>query len=336
MAFDSSIDSNPGTMGDPRDSMGETQSDMGYSDPSTGGSYDPYASYYPIPYDTSGYTTGQESDPSSSAYSPPPTGTSFFDSILEGMKRYTKGRAMGALAQRAGAAAPLIGPAMAAFNAPEGKRMEAAGNAFGPNVLNTMLYGVNPLIGAANSIYGAFTGKTLGGQAWGAMNTGGDSSGFNQNTAASGGDPSRSGAYGGVDNLITSLAGMYGANKANNALKDQIGSLTGMYGQDSPYAQQLRSNLARKDARTGRRSQGGSREVQLQAKLAEMASRNSGAVANLEGQRNNLNMQKLNSLMYLGRQSGLFNNIGNMFSNNMTQNDMSTWGQDTGPDIWES
>lgn len=322
MAYNDGMDSLPGTMGDPRNEQGDTQTDLGMAGASGGNGYDPNTVYYPLQGDYSGYTTGQSADPNNTNFVPPPTGGSFFDQMWESMKRYGKSRAFGAVAQRAGGAAPLIGPVIAGMNAPEGKGVEAAGNSFGANTLNTLLYGINPILGAANSLYGMFTGKTLGGTAWNAMNTGGDTSGFNQNTAASGG------RHNNMDNLATGLAGLYGANKANRGLNDQINSLTGMYGQNSPYAQMLRSNLERKDAKAGRRSQAGSREVQLQAELAKLASQNSGAVANLQGQKNNLNMQKLNTLLYFGRNSGLFGGMQNGISNWMAQNNNPNYGNE--------
>jgi len=63
------------------------------------------------------------------------------------------------------------------------------------------------------------------------------------------------------------------AAKANRQYQDQMnnmmGSMSNLYSQNSPYAQQLRQELERKDAASGRRSQYGGRETQLQAMLAE-------------------------------------------------------------------
>lgn len=63
------------------------------------------------------------------------------------------------------------------------------------------------------------------------------------------------------------------ANRVNRQYQDQmngmIGQLSGLYSNSSPYAQQLRQELERKDAAAGRRSQYGGRETQLQAMLAE-------------------------------------------------------------------
>ncbi len=120
-------------------------------------------------------------------------------------------------------------------------------------------------------------------------------------------DPSNSG--GGKMNLsetLGGLAGLYSSWNTNKALGNQISSLSGMYGQDSPYAQTLRNQLSRRDAAAGRRSQYGPREVELQAKLAGLASQNANAIMQAkmlqQGQQNAL----LNKLFFLGQKSGLF------------------------------
>lgn len=63
------------------------------------------------------------------------------------------------------------------------------------------------------------------------------------------------------------------ANKANRQYQDQMNSymdrMNNIYSPNSAYAQQLRQELERKDAASGRRSQYGGRETQLQAMLAE-------------------------------------------------------------------
>ena len=61
-----------------------------------------------------------------------------------------------------------------------------------------------------------------------------------------------------------------------------------MFGQDSPYAKQLRQTLERKDAAAGRNSQYGNRETQLQALLAEKAMQASGAIGDLSKQSSSL------------------------------------------------
>jgi hypothetical protein len=79
-----------------------------------------------------------------------------------------------------------------------------------------------------------------------------------------------------------------------------------MYGPNSPYAQQMRQTLDRRDAAAGRRSQYGPREVELQANLANMNSRNAPVLANLYNSENGGTERMLSNLIRLGQQSGLF------------------------------
>jgi hypothetical protein len=86
--------------------------------------------------------------------------------------------------------------------------------------------------------------------------------------------------------------GLYNANQARQDANTQIGNINAsqaQFGPDSPYAQQLRQKLERQDAAGGRRSQYGSREVELQARLAEVnanqQSRNAPALSQLYQQR---------------------------------------------------
>lgn len=78
--------------------------------------------------------------------------------------------------------------------------------------------------------------------------------------------------------------GAESATQNQSVINNQIKSLTDMFGQDSPYAKQLRQTLERKDAAAGRNSQYGNRETQLQALLAEKALQSSGAIGNLAQQ----------------------------------------------------
>lgn len=98
-----------------------------------------------------------------------------------------------------------------------------------------------------------------------------------------------------IKGLMSSPAGrigsgllqMYNASEAN----DQYKKLRDMYGPNSPYAQQLRKQLERKDAAAGRRSQYGPREVELQARLADMYSRGYPSMNAAMNQRNQMRGQ---------------------------------------------
>jgi hypothetical protein len=130
----------------------------------------------------------------------------------------------------------------------------------------------------------------------------------------------KGGSRGGGDGMtlgdgLGGLASLYGYSQANKTANDQANSLSGMYGQDSPYAQVLRQTMERKDAAGGRRSQYGPREVQLQAALAHLASGNANAIANIRNGQNQMRGQGLAQLMQMMNKSGMTNKIGNGMSN---------------------
>ncbi len=150
------------------------------------------------------------------------------------------------------------------------------------------------------------------------------------------------------------LASLYQNYKNNKESGGQLSSLQNMYGQNSPYSQALRQQLERRDAASGRRSQYGPREVELQAQLAQMASRNAPAINQLLQMRNQQRGQNLGQLAGIYQQmggmrgiqgglQGLYSDIGGMF-NGMGQYDDSGYGIgntfDTGsfndvmPDTW--
>lgn len=124
------------------------------------------------------------------------------------------------------------------------------------------------------------------------------------------------------------LASLYGSNRANKELGKQQGYLSqqqNAFGPNSAYAQQLRQQLDRKDAAGGRRSQYGPREVELQARLAEMNSRQAPALAQqqmmLSQARNQARMAPLQQLAYYGSNGGLKNlsqGLGDLFDDIQT------------------
>lgn len=95
--------------------------------------------------------------------------------------------------------------------------------------------------------------------------------------------------------LVNGLLGLY----ANNKLGGQINQLQGMYGPNSPYAQQLTQQLNRQAAANGSRSQAGTRAVELQAALA-------GNAAKLAPTIDNMQMQQMRNLG--GSLSGILGN----------------------------
>lgn len=117
----------------------------------------------------------------------------------------------------------------------------------------------------------------------------------------------------GLGDMAGSLLQLYRANRARKDLQGQISGLQGMFGQDSSYATTMRNQLNRRDAAAGRRSQYGPREVELQAKLAEMGQRNAPQLAQLyQGQNQARQMQNL-ALLNMIRQSGMLDGLGKMF-----------------------
>lgn len=100
--------------------------------------------------------------------------------------------------------------------------------------------------------------------------------------------------------------------------------LNDMFGPNSAYATQLRQELARKDAASGRRSQYGAREVELQARLATMkANALPGMVSAYSGQSRQQmeanqakriqQAQLLSSLYALGKDTKAFDQLDKMF-----------------------
>lgn len=76
-------------------------------------------------------------------------------------------------------------------------------------------------------------------------------------------------AFNNAGTLAQTLFGLYNNRKQQQMLRQQINGLQGLYGQNSPYAQQLRAKLQAQAAASGKRSNTDARETQLQAMLAD-------------------------------------------------------------------
>lgn len=167
--------------------------------------------------------------------------------------------------------------------------------------------------GPLGSMFGGWVGSQIGKEATSGASTG---------TAPS---PVNSGNNGmNLGNLINGLGGLYQANQANKvAQAAQAGQqdLSAMFGPNSAYAQNLRQTLERKDAQGGRRSQYGAREVELQAKLAEMAARYGSDISkqNIASTQaaQVAKQRQMSLLLEAGKRSGLFDytqrGLGNLF-----------------------
>lgn len=128
--------------------------------------------------------------------------------------------------------------------------------------------------------------------------------------------------------VLAGLGSLYNNNAATrDARNAQMGinsgvqqQLSDMFGPNSAYAQQLRQQLERQDAKAGRRSQYGPREVELQARLAQMQAQyapnlmnsmvgQQNAALQAANQRRMLQAQTLNTLYGLGRRTGINDRI---------------------------
>lgn len=126
--------------------------------------------------------------------------------------------------------------------------------------------------------------------------------------------------------MAGSLMGLYSAYQNKKRLASLRGGLEGMFGPNSAYAQTLGSQLARRDAAAGRRSQYGPRAVELEAKLAEMNSRNAPTIQNLINGENQARNSALWSLGRLGQQTGATPAVGNWLQQMFQQYSNGGWG----------
>jgi len=181
-------------------------------------------------------------------------------------------------------AAPVVGPIQA---------VKALANVFGAN-LNMQTPG-SSLAHADLDYKGLGPGESgFGNSTTGQTGTGGNM--FDQAMGLAGG-----------------LGGLYSMYSQNQGANKYVNSLQSMYGQQSPYAQQLRQQLARKDAAAGRRSQYGPREVELQARLAQLQSQLAPSI--MQGQQNQFgNGMRMFQQLGAMNKAGLFDGLKGLFS----------------------
>lgn len=193
----------------------------------------------------------------------------------------------------------------------------SARNEYGDSAAD--LGGYSPTQQAANTqAQGAGVGSSYGLPSNFQLNNMAQQGGGNREQAQSAGNPANdfigafmggSGKIGGLTagnygDIGTGLMSLYNYRKTQRGLQDQVNSLSGMYGQNSPYSQVLRQQLERKDAAGGRRSQYGPREVELQARLAELASRNAPAIGAAQDRMSQNRAQGLAQLYKYGQKYG--------------------------------
>jgi len=208
---------------------------------------------------------------------------------------------LGVLGRMGYAAATSPNPASTAGRAALGYGLGTLGSNVG--------YGVaGPLGAMAGGMLGSAAAGTRGGPATGPSASGGGG-GFNVEGALAG----LGSLYAGHQNKQISDQMAQGQASNNQALQGQMSNLANMYSPNSPYAQQMRQQLARKDAAAGRNSQYGPREAQLQALLAGQQAQASSSMANLAGAQkydqmragNTANTQNLQNMLQLAKASGL-------------------------------
>ncbi len=163
---------------------------------------------------------------------------------------------------------------------------------------------VNGAINGTLGMLGSALGGPLGGLGLSAL--GGFMGANSTGPGGQAGPTANGGNSGGSlwDTLPMGLASLYMNNQAGKGVGNMLGGLQALYSQDSPYAQAMRQQLARRDAASGRRSQYGPREVELQAKLAQMASGQIPAMTNLMQMQNGIRNTNINTLLQLYKGAG--------------------------------
>lgn len=199
-----------------------------------------------------------------------------------------------------GIANPALGAALGigkmGLAAATGKGGAAMGGALGGQIGSTLGSALGPI----GSMAGGMLGSSVGANALnGVSGQQGDIGGMQ--------------GQGGMGEALTSLAGLYAASRGGDSAKRQQQNLERLFTPDSPYAQQMRQRLERRDAAAGRRSQYGSREVELAAKLAELNARTAPQIQQLSQQRDQERNRKIAAGLMLAKNSGLFDGLGSMF-----------------------
>lgn len=290
-------------------------------------------------FDDSGFgmDNGSYSDASTSGYSPSENG--FLDFFTE--NPFAKG-ALALLGQKNPFAGQILG--MATKGATGAK--DPTEGTMGRNIVGTLgAIGGGALFGPPGAMAGGYLGSQLGQSVFG-----GRSAYTGAGPETSPGDKGNSMGFG--TGIVLGLDSLYQGYKNNKESGGQLSSLQGMYGQNSPYAKVLQQQLSRRDAAGGRRSQYGPREVELQAALANAASRNAPAINQLLQMRQGQRGQKVSQLAGLYQQmggargiqdglQGLYSDVGGMFTGmNQYDNTGYSIGEGTAdfndvlPDTW--
>jgi len=132
--------------------------------------------------------------------------------------------------------------------------------------------------------------------------------------ATGGGGAGNSSGAGGTNygNLLGYLSQMYAGNKQRDSIMDLYKSLDSSFAPGSAYEKTLRQELDRRDAASGRRSQYGPREVELQAKLAQQRGSQATTLAGLLDKSNAGMTDMLRAGNYFSNETGLTDLFGGL------------------------
>lgn len=190
----------------------------------------------------------------------------------------------------------------------------AAAGAIGPQQGGDLssLYG--PGSTAAQSPMGSALGQSTQGVGGGVSPFGGT---LGQAPATSGGAFDYLKSPGGIQDLFK--LGQQGLSafqqyQKGQAAKNYAGQISGMFGPNSPYAQQMQQTLARTDAAAGRNSQYGTRATQLAAALTQAQAQALGGNNYAQAAQNTSGSNVLNGLFGLAGTSAGKNLIGAGFN----------------------
>ncbi len=169
------------------------------------------------------------------------------------------------------------------WNNPRGKLAGQAGGTIGSIVggaINPALAGVGGMVGGEMAANAAANAERTIGPAQNIPQTSGSTD------------------FGAIGAGLGQIWNRYGAAKE---YKNQGQQLQDLYGPNSAYSQQLQQSLLRQDAARGRRSQFGTRNVELQARLADLASRNAPQLQSLTKSKVDEKNKMYTDLYSLGR-----------------------------------
>lgn len=134
--------------------------------------------------------------------------------------------------------------------------------------------------------------------------------------------------------LYSAFKGKEGADATQSSLQTQMSTLNDMYKEGSPWANQLKEQLARKDAAAGRNSQYGSRLAQYQAMIADKAGQNAGVLGQLATQAGAANKDSNGYLNLLLNRAGDVSNATGLtkyLEDGVTDKVKSVWDSFFGP-----